>query len=491
MNEFILPMKTKLLLLLLSFVLIIPQLKAEKEHYKIEIKVEGLTDSVAYLAYYFGKGQYYRDTANIDDKGWYVFESNDTLEHGMYSFVADNSKLFDFMVDVQEIVIQTDLENTIQNIKFEGGKENQLFFEYMSFLNEKQLEASAIEEEKKESEGKKLDDLNMKMTALDNEVKTFIDKFHEKYDGSFSSNFLKALAYPEVPEPPLNEDGSVDSTFTFRYFKDHFWDDYDFSDQRLLHTSTYHEKLKYFLSKLFIQNADSIIKAVDIVLEKAKVNEQMLKYTLTYLTSKYERIQQMGMDAVFVHLVKKYYMKGVADDWLDDKQLNKLAERALALDPLLIGKKAPNIIVKDTSMSKYLELYDVKANYTVVYIWSATCGHCKVATPKLKKVYDQYKQYGFEVFGVGSEFENKEWLEFIRKHELNWLNGSDGGAYKSNFRTTYDVYSTPQTYLLDKDKKILAKKMNIFSLENILRYYLENDGIELGDPILKNDENSK
>lgn len=484
-------MKTKLLSLFTTLILFIPAIQAEEEHYKVQVRVKGLTDSVAYLAYYFGKGQYYRDTANIDTEGWYVFEKNDTLEHGMYSFVANNAKVFDFMVDAQEISIETDLVNTVQNIQFEGGKENQLFFEYMSFLNSKQVEANAIEEEKKEAKGKELEALDEKMSALDDEVKSFIDAFHERYDGSFTSNFLKALAYPEVPEAPVNEDGSVDSTYGFRYFKAHFWDDFDFSDQRLLHTSTYHEKLKYYLSKLYVQDADSIIKAVDIVLEKTKANEQMLKYTLTFLTSKYERIQQMGMDAVFVHLVKNYYLKGIADEWLDKKQLNKLAERAFALDPLLIGKKAPNIVVKDTALNRYLQLYDVVANYTVVYIWSATCGHCKVSTPKLKKVYDQYKQYGFEVFGVGSEFENKEWLEFIRKHDLNWINGSDGDTYKSNFRTTYDVYSTPQTYLLDKDKKILAKKMNIVSLENILRYYLEKDGVELGEPVLKNDEKTE
>lgn len=181
----------------------------------------------------------------------------------------------------------------------------------------------------------------------------------------------------------------------------------------------------------------------------------------------------MGMDGVFVHLGKNYFMKGFAKEWFTDKQLEKLSERVIALDPLLIGKKAPNIVVKDTAQKKFLELYAVEADFTVVYIWSPTCGHCKTSTPKLKTLYDKVKDKGVEVFAVGSEYENEEWKEFIIKHELNFLNGSDGETMQSNFRNSYDVFSTPQTYLLDKDKNILSKKMSIESLEQILEYYIE------------------
>jgi thiol-disulfide isomerase/thioredoxin len=140
----------------------------------------------------------------------------------------------------------------------------------------------------------------------------------------------------------------------------------------------------------------------------------------------------------------------------------------------LVHRKAiNNIVVKDTAQKEFLELYAVDADFTVVYIWSPGCGHCKTATPKLKTLYDKVKDQGVEVFAVGQDFENEEWKEFIIKHDLNFINGSDGETYQSNFRTLYDVFSTPQTYLLDKDKKIISKKMSIESLENILEYFIE------------------
>ena len=360
-------------------------------------------------------------------------------------------------------------------MKSKNSPENELFYEYLSYLNVRQLEVKTLQKELKTADDNRKAEIDARMVELDEEVRNYIDNLHKEHQGTFTSNFIYALEYPQVPEAPKNEDGSIDSTFAFKYFKQHFFDHLDFTDERLLRSNTYHEKVFYYMDKLTLQDPDSIIKAADYVLALAAQDPELFKYTLSNFTSKYERSEQMGMDAVFVHLAKNYFMKGKADDWFDEKQMAKLSERANALDPLLIGKKAPNIVVKDTAQEKFLELYKVKAKYTIVYIWSPECGHCKIATPKLKKLYEKYKDQGVEVFAVGNEFENEEWIEFIRKHDLNWINGSDGGDFRSNFRTLYDVYSTPQTYLLDENKKILSKKMSVDSLENILKYYIKRD----------------
>ena len=443
--------------------------------YDITIKVDGIKDTSAYLSYYYGKGQYYRDTAEVNKSGEMNFTSKDTLAHGLFSLILNDVKLFDFIVDKQKFSLSTDTVNSIKAMKVKNSPENELFFEYLNFLNLRQREVKKLQEELETADENRKAEIDARMTELDEEVKTYIDNLHKDYKGTFTSNFIYGLEYPQVPEAPKNEDGSIDSSFSFKYFKKHFFDNLDFTDERLLHSTIYHEKVFYYMNKLTLQDPDSVIKAADYVLGLASQNSELFKYTLSNLTSKYERSEQMGMDAVFVHLAKNYFMKGKADDWFDEKQLEKLSERANALDPLLIGKKAPNIVVKDTAQEKFLELYKINAKYTIVYIWSPECGHCKIATPKLKKLYDKYKDKGVEVFGVGNEFENEEWIEFIRKHDLNWINGSDGGDFRSNFRSLYDVYSTPETYLLDENKNILSKKMSVESLENILEYYFKRD----------------
>jgi thiol-disulfide isomerase/thioredoxin len=454
------------ILTLISFFLI----QTLQAQYEIKVKVEDFPDDKAFLSYFYGKGQFYRDTAAVNEKGEFVFSGTDTLEHGMYSVLAGNKKVFDFLVDEQKLSFETDTSYIVGNMKVKGGKENQLFYDYLQFLSKKNREVAKLRKEQAnfKSNSPEFEALRDKMNGINDEVRAFIDELHEKHPGSFTSNFIYAVEYPEVPEAPEG----ADSTFGFKYFKAHFFDNFAFDDSRLLRTSTFNDKTEYYLEKLTRQHPDSIIEAVDLILSKVRDNPTLYKYELSHLTSKYERSQIMGMDAVFVHLAKNYFMKE-KPEWFTKKNLERLAERANALDPLLLGKKAPNIIVKDTAMERFIQLYDVEAKFTIVYIWSPDCGHCKKATPKLKEVYDRYKDKGVEVFAVGSEFENEAWKQFIIDFDLNWINGSDGGDFRSNFRTLYDVYSTPQTYLLDENKEILAKKMSVESLENMLEFYLE------------------
>ncbi|MFT6166564.1 MAG: peroxiredoxin [Vicingaceae bacterium] len=464
--------KLSYLLVLASLLIIGNEGKAQKG-YSIDITIDGLTDSTAYLAYYYGKGQYYRDTTKISGQGEMNFKGSDTLEHGMYSLIIGQRKWFDFMLDNQTISLKTDTSYTILNMKVKGSEETKIFYEYLAFLNERQATAKKLSEKKKTGTDREKKDADAALKNLDTEVKNYIALFHDRHQGSFTSNFIYAVEYPNVPDTPKNEDGSADSTFAFRYFKAHYFDNYDFTDGRLLRTTTFHDKIVFYVNKLTVPDPDSLIISLDYVLGNAKQNPDLFKYALTHFTSYFERSENMGMDAVFVHLAKNYFMNGKAKEWFTDKQLEKLSERANALDPLLIGKKAPNIVVKDTAQKEFLELYAVEADFTIVYIWSPECGHCKTSTPKLKTLYDKMKDKGVEVFAVGNEFENEEWIKFIKKHDLNFINGSDGETFQSNFRTLYDVYSTPQTYLLDKDKKILSKKMSIESLENILEYFIE------------------
>lgn len=444
--------------------------------YSVQVKFDGVKDTTAYMSYFFGKGQYYKDTAEVNSKGEVHFSKVDTLEVGMYSVLVGKKKVFDFIVDNQHLQFEMDYNDPIPTLKAKGGSENQIFFRYMKFLNEKQKLAKNLQANLAEQtvNTKEYEKIKSELDELDIEVKAYINQFYIDNKGTLTASFLKAMEPPFVPEAPTLPNGRIDSTFGFRYYKSHFFDNIDLTDERLLRTSVFHEKIMYYLNKLTYQDADSLIPAVEFILSQVQSKEELFKYTLSFLTSKYERSEMMGMDAVFVHLVRNYYLKGKAP-WTEESTLKKMKERVDALEPLLIGKKAPNIIVKDTSQTKFLQLYDVKANYTIVYIWSPECGHCKKATPELKKLYDKYKDKGVEVFGVGNEWENEEWIKFINKHDLNWINGSDGGDFKSDFRHKYDVFSTPQTYLLDKDKKILSKKMDVESLEKILEYFFKLD----------------
>ena len=172
-----------------------------------------------------------------------------------------------------------------------------------------------------------------------------------------------------------------------------------------------------------------------------------------------------------------------------------MCERKDAIGPLRVGQPAPRVILADTSEKKWIDFYtQVKTDYTALIFWADDCGHCKKEMPKLVKLYNELKEknISIEFVAVGTSLENKGWKKFIKEKNLPWINISDfpdanENAIKYlnelrvtdlqslNFRKTYDIFSTPQIYLLDKDKVIRAKKLDAKNLAKILEHKLSID----------------
>jgi hypothetical protein len=101
----------------------------------------------------------------------------------------------------------------------------------------------------------------------------------------------------------------------------------DFTDERILKTPIFFNKMDTYLNKLTVQHPDSISQSADVMAILSRQNKDIFQYVVSYITSTYERSKIMGMDAIFVHMVENYYMTGEAD-WVKEKQLEKIEERA-------------------------------------------------------------------------------------------------------------------------------------------------------------------
>jgi thiol-disulfide isomerase/thioredoxin len=180
----------------------------------------------------------------------------------------------------------------------------------------------------------------------------------------------------------------------------------------------------------------------------------------------------MGFDEVFVHLAVKYYLSNDAY-WADSTLKAKIEERVKKIEPNLLHKRAYNLQMQDSNYVTH-DLDSVKAKYTVVVFWDPTCSHCKVEIPKLVALYDSIKSNGVEVYAVGIESDLNEWKKFIREKKLDWLNVTD--MYnKTKFRDYYDIYSTPVIFLLDENKKFIAKRLDVETLRNFLKHLIQED----------------
>ncbi len=443
--------------------------------YEIKGKIKGWKDTVVYLGNYYADKTVVKDTSRINARGEFVFKGSKALPGGIYLIVTPDKKFFEILADgSQTFSLETDTADFIKHMKIKGSQENILFYQYLTFVAAKQkiaeplrkkLEANPPEQEKEL--------LRKELGAVEKEVKEYKKDYAAKNPSHLLSKILKITLDVEIPETPLLPNGKKDSTFPYRYYKSHFWDMIDLSDDRLIRTPVLAQKIKFYLEKMVVQVPDSITKEADYLAGLARPGGDIFKYVVYYVTYTYETSNLMGMDAVFVHMVNQYYKTGKAF-WVDSLQLKKIIDRGKILEPLLLGKKAPNVILPDTTARVLKSLHDVKANLTILFFWEPGCSHCQKEAPKLKALYDKYKKEGVEVFAVDIEANMEEWKGFIKKHSLNWINTAN--LFKHYyFREMYDIYSTPVIYLLDRDKIIRAKRLNVDQLEGFIKHLLKED----------------
>jgi peroxiredoxin len=449
------------------------------EGYEIKITGKGFKEGSTYnLGFYYGDMLRVKDSAKVGPKGEVVFKGKTKCEQGVYFIYSENKKHFDFIMDAdQHFSLQTDTSDYVNSMKVKNSEENALFFDYQQFLMTQQKLAEPLRAELKKTKNKdSIKIVSDKLNKIDSVVKLKMNsiKAHPK---TFFSKWLTSMDEPEIPEAPKLSNGLKDTLFPFRYYKAHFFDNIDFKDERMLYTPNFHSKIKQYMEKLTVQIPDSINVSADYLVEKARANSEVFKYVVYWLTLNYESSKMMGMDAVFVHMVKKYYATHQAY-WVDSAQLYKITDRAAWLDPILIGRKAPAIKMMDTTLQT-ISLHDVKAKYTVLIFWDEDCGHCQKEVPKLKELYDsKLKAMGVEVYAVATEDKVKAWKKFMIDHQLHWINVHQPNDYeRAVTKKIYDVLTTPRIFLLDENKIIKAKQLDVEQLEKMIDF-LEKEKLE-------------
>ena len=441
----------------------------------LTIKINNSKDTLAYLAYHFGDKEYIRDTTKIDKSGNFVFVREKPYEGGIYMFVTQDKRYFEFLLDKnQNFSIEANDPDFVTSAKFKTSPENDLFFDYLRFtmkLGKSVDSLNSLINGTKDSIANKARKETVKKS--NQSVVDYRAKFQTDHPGSMLAMVFHAMQDVKIPEPPVDANGKTDSFFQYYYFKAHFWDNFDFHDSRILRTPVFAGKMKqYFSEQYMVQSPDSIIPAADALIAKAKSDSEIFKYVVATLTYDYETNKIMGMDKVFVHLVEKYYMSNPRQDfWLDTAQHNKIVKRAQTLSPLTLGNRGENIRLQDPNKN-WVSLYEVPAKTTILIFYSPSCGHCQKVIPILRRVYHIYQKDGVEVYAVATDTDEEEWKKFIEKDSLDWTNVMDA-YHQYNFRQMYDVYATPTMYVLDKDKHILGKRIGMGDLEGFLDHVMK------------------
>ncbi|MDA3952491.1 MAG: thioredoxin-like domain-containing protein [Bacteroidales bacterium] len=445
--------------------------------HKIDVKISDLKSAEIYLGYYYAGKTYVKDTIKLDENGKGTFSGDTLLDQGIYIIVLPSKNYFDILIgEDQEFSVGTSSEGLLENLKIKGSTENIAFDEFQRFMKNISSESSIIQSRLKEldenSDSTQI--LKDQLNSLTSEVNNYWDNAISENKGTLFSVVLKATKNIEVPEIEIpdhiqNKD-SVRWFHSYNYNRQHYFDNIDFSDERILRTPFFDNKLETFFTKVLIQNPDTLNRYIDIVASRAESSEEMFEYVIRFFMNTYSSSDIMGMDKVLVHIAETYYLNDKVD-WYGEENIKKLSEHVAKLRFNLIGNIAQDLKM-ETINEEYTRLYEINAKYTLVYFWEPDCGHCKKVTPKIHELYNEFSREEFEVIAVYTQTDKEEWIKYINDHDYNdWINAWD--PYNlTNFRFFYNIFSTPTIYLLDENKKIIAKRIGYDTLKNILEIAL-------------------
>ena len=450
---------------------------ATAQGYNIKLQ-SNFKSGIVYLTYYMGKDFILQDSSAVSNTGSSIFKSDKKLPGGIYVIVFPGKRLTtDFLIDKEQVINIVADTNHLDKIIITGSPANVLFKDYQAFVAVKgkqlQDERTAYANAKTKEDSSRHELAYKKYSKDLNDYRTGIVT---NKPASMMAALLNALKEPAYPSKiPVTHQDSVDN---YNYYKQHYWDGISFMDERIVRTPFFLPKLETYYRQVIAQSSDSLIKDIDYKLLLARTNPEMYKFLLNWFTDEYISPKYMGQDAVFVHLYEQYHSKGITT-WLNEKQHEAITRRAFMVMANLIGEKAADLEFVNTA-DKPTSLYNVEADYTVVVFWDPSCGHCKEEIPRIDSIYRaNWQKKNVKIYAVLSEAEKLkgEWITYINAHNItDWINvyqtkesvEAETKEQKPSYRQLYDVTLTPTLYLLDKEKRIVAKKLTLEQINDLL-----------------------
>ncbi|MCE3228092.1 MAG: hypothetical protein K0S32_2643 [Bacteroidetes bacterium] len=497
----------------LVFFLLFSVFSKAQSGYDIKVNLKGCKDTVMYLVKYQWDQKYIADTCKKVKNGLAQFKGKKELERGVYVLVSQGMGIyFDMFVnESQNFTITADMTDLVGTLKA-TNKENETFFNYLKFITAKNLEFGKFRDEKtkglNKADSTKL--MNEKAMEFAKQAKQHDADFMIKHKGSFIADVVNLRTEKEMGPAAAGVSDSLARIQQYYYYKEHYFDGMNFKDEKIVRTPFFSDRVKRYYESIIIQHPDTMIVELDRLFARTTEGSMVYNLMLGHFTYKYESNKNMMFDKfgnsitfekVFVHLANKYICSGRAKGVYTEETVKAICERARIVGGLLPGTKVDDLFMIDTIYGKrvakmgfdtckssksisdlyykkeaelkpmYKTLYSVKSKYTVLVFWASDCGHCKTEIPKLKEALDKVKgKIDFSVFGVQTKEDYDEWIKFIREKKLDFINVFDP-MHLNNLKERFDINSTPIIYILDKDKRIKAKKISTEQVIELLELF--------------------
>lgn len=386
-------------------------------------------------------GANYVDRSQLDSLGKFQLTLPKNLTPGIYKVVyaiPPEENNFDFIYNGNEdISFEFDLD---KGISFLESNENKLWSSYL-----KSMEMINQTISNYYSKGVKDE------AAYNDIIKTLKETqsaYEESAKGMLVSTFITSNK-PYIPES-YEDVSTYSEKLKTQYFKS-----VDF-DNNLLQSSTFiSDRINNYVFGVSDEPTDAIYKEQIDGVQKA-ISNASNDTQLRINQMLYEEFIQLNNDPMAIY-VGKTYLKPIAEK-LNNQELISTIK---AFENTAIGQIAPDfdLSVKDSSLS--LSTLSGSEYYLLVF-WSSGCSHCLKELPELHQYLIGNSR--IKVIAYGLEDNATQWNNTIKKLP-DFLHVYGPKKWDNPLVQKYNLSATPTYFLLDSNKKIIAKPYDISELE--------------------------
>ncbi len=431
---------------------------------EIEIKVNNAISGKSYLINSVAGGNFRVDSTMIEN-GVLKYKNDEGMPQGLYFATLPNEVFIQmFLGEDQKFSLECDMNNIVQTMKVKGSKENELYYTNLKYEEEYSIKYQPLAQQMNaiaDKESAQYKQLDTQKRALEAEREKHLEQLFKGNDDLLFVKFKIAGQNPKV-----RETGTGDEKVYF--YRKEFWDNVDFSDTRLLRTPVITNKLKRYIKDITPQSPDSINHYSSELIKKVLPYPQYFKLIANWIALEYEpgKTTLMDAEAVFVYMIQNYFTRDLAF-WSDSMEVYALQQRAGEMAQSLVGLKGPNVISTDPD-GKTKSIYELKEDYIVVYMYNPTCEHCMKETPELVKWYNRNRNNSVAVYAIAIDTDETEWKNYVKEKNMSVFTNVFDPTNKSIY-AKYFVNVTPELYLLNKDRTIIAKNLKVFQIDEMIQ----------------------
>ena len=244
---------------------------------------------------------------------------------------------------------------------------------------------------------------------------------------------------------------------TARFYLDHYFDNFDFSEPRLINTPVFNNRIDGFLDTISGLENIPLRNEIDRLIALTAISKETQKYLVWHLISRLDMYYfRPQYDAAYIHVVNDYLLTDKVA-WVYPILKGREMTEVKKLQSLVNGNTGADLEMPDSS-GVFHSLYNCKSKYTILLFWASTCSHCREEMPSIEKFYEDFhKSHDLEIFAVSTDTSTVRWKNYIRRHKLPCMNVFGRKGINCNYHTSYNVQITPTLFLLDEKKRIIAK----------------------------------